>query len=511
MSYFLEPMQGFHMNDEQDAADDPGDPADPPGPGHGPGGGGRGGDDDDDKDGKQLGGDGAAGSGAGSSGDAAGGGIGGGGGSGGGGGESRSQKGPRPDDVLLMRQYLQSSLKLRSYISIPVEVGGGGTEARFFQLLSKEGRAIHVSTFEDEGEPQQFLYRISVQPLEVWRSICEEPDQLGSFAETFITEDPVDIDALSLCSADPASRGLWLEWEPGISDVEGCVNLSKPTPIAPTAHLSSSDIPVLCLLDALESDGWAPHAGRVFHERGSKKQYDCRQLPRQRRYLQCLLLLPTLLKAGVVGFPSGLSAAWYELLARVQKQMPANLSAKECKRQLGLLQGGPDLLTLALQSRQPTLPAAKKPRLDPPRVATDPDIVGDDAPTGAPAHVAGPSGMVAGEPSDDEFAADVPADEVVQAFPATIMDCQVRRVPGVHRAHWNYNDRLAVQCPAHGTCSRSRSVELDANIWGAQAAALYLGTWLHAANRMSAEEHRAYRPTRSDIQVYVDLPKQDGV
>jgi hypothetical protein len=31
MSYFLEPMQGFHMNDEQDAADDPGDPAGPPG------------------------------------------------------------------------------------------------------------------------------------------------------------------------------------------------------------------------------------------------------------------------------------------------------------------------------------------------------------------------------------------------------------------------------------------------------------------------------------------------
>jgi hypothetical protein len=138
------------------------------------------------------------------------------------------------------------------------------------------------------------------------------------------------------------------------------VTLSKPTPIVPETKLSSCDIPVLCLVDALQSDGWTPHAGRVFHERGSEKQYDCRHLPRQRRYLQCLLLLPTLLKARVLGFPSGCPAAWYHLLMRVQKQMPANISAKECARQLALLDGGPDLLTQTLLSRRPAPPDAKK-------------------------------------------------------------------------------------------------------------------------------------------------------
>lgn len=331
---------------------------------------------------------------------------------------------------------------------------------------------------------------------QVWAPTDDDSIELGQTATVYQIADPMTVDVLSICPPDPALRSHWLQWDVRPSEVEACIELHSPRPISPKMALSDDAIPVLCLVDALE--GWSPKLGRVFHDKKSPKEYDARHLPRSRRYLQAVLMLRQLLAAGVTGFPSGLSNAWYELLMKEMKQLDPTMKAAACKRQLGLLSKEQDNLAVALEHFvRPPVP--KKPRIE-----NDPDVVGD---------VLG--GAVGDDPTargstEDEQPAPQVEEEIVggglqRRFPDDILGCKVYVKAGVHRGQWNYFDRLEVCCPnrEHPGCRRSRSVEMDADMFGARSAEFWLGAWLRASS-MSAASHRTWKPSRDDIQAYID-------
>ena len=73
--------------------------------------------------------------------------------------------------------------------------------------------------------------------------------------------------------------------------------------------LSDPKIPVLALVDHLESMDYTAARKLCTHSGDSALQYDERNLPRQRHYLQCVIALPDLVRAGVPRFQSGRAGA----------------------------------------------------------------------------------------------------------------------------------------------------------------------------------------------------------
>ena len=64
---------------------------------------------------------------------------------------------------------------------------------------------------------------------------------------------------------------------------------------------------------------------------------------------------------------------------------------------------------------------------------------------------------------------------------------------------------LKVACDFHGSaCTKWRSTKLDQHIFGKRAAEFYLATWLSKSKEMSLDDHYAWRPKRSEVQLFVD-------
>jgi hypothetical protein len=502
MTHWLESDFRPAAEGDQGDGDDPGDPGDGPPPARRPidGGAGR-------RDGDAGGGQGSEGDHHGaatvSAEDA-------------GGGDARpglaSKVRRTPDEAALMRQYLAVSLKLHSYVSFPLaDQGDRGQKRGFYQILGVEERALVVETF-DLAEKVRGLFELTVQPLEVWSSSMLSDDYADDqhAAEVFVVDEPLVIDALALCPSDSQSRRDWLQWVPEPSDIEGCLTMTKPEPIRPTLSLASATIPVLCLTDALEVAGWSGVSHVVQHVAGSAKEYDKRALPRKRRYLQCCLVLQMLLDAGVVGFSSLHNAAWYDLLLRTKK-LPPDLSSEECKRRLSLLDGNDDDVAGALQV-VPGPPAAKKART----ALQDDDIVGDDLPPPLPDVSSGPlvplppassasasaaaSSTVA---NDDVSGSGVAASSSSSSrYPSHIFGCSISFVKSVHRGQWSYEDRLAVTCPRHAGCTKSRSTALDVDKFGVRAPSIFLGAWIRAATEMNVKDHKGFRPSIAQMRAF---------
>jgi hypothetical protein len=90
--------------------------------------------------------------------------------------------------------------------------------------------------------------------------------------------------------------------------------------------------------------------------------------------LQAVLLSRQLFQKGVTSFPSNKTAAFYALLMRSGKDIPDNLSGKDCLARLKLLD---EPITLDLMPR--ALPALLPPPRSNDQIMDDPDIDGDDA------------------------------------------------------------------------------------------------------------------------------------
>ena len=89
------------------------------------------------------------------------------------------------------------------------------------------------------------------------------------------------------------------------------------------------DVPVLCIVDELESLGWVRVNHLVTHRAGGELQYDGRGLPAKRFYLQCVLVSNVLFGMGVVDFRSDRQQGFYHLLLHWRKEEHNNQVTRE--------------------------------------------------------------------------------------------------------------------------------------------------------------------------------------
>lgn len=408
-----------------------------------------------------------------------------------------------------MRQWLAVVLQRHMFLSLPSMNDDGCAEDQVFQVLALESRSVIVTTFTDEDDiPERGLYTISAQAYERWRPGGPEmsiaPD---ACEEVFAIEDPTLIDLLDLVGGATA-RGRWLRWEPQQSDVGGCVSLVAPKPVRPKAPLSSPTTPALCLMDALERNGFVGVERKVVHASVDQMEYDCRHVVSKRAYLQCVLAFGELQVAGVGPFPGGQPNAFYALLLRERKPVPLALGAAEYTKRLSLASG--DLPELAALENAIVGAVARAP-LQQLRAA-----IGDAASDGESSVIvdhgieepASPAEQ-ARDDSSGEIAVDIvgPAVQRPHApadLPAAILGQPLRRIHGRRGGGWSYHARVQVTCgnPLHDGCSKSRSVALDVEAYGPLACVYYLGAWLQAADGMSAARHKSYKPSAAQFREF---------
>lgn len=100
-----------------------------------------------------------------------------------------------------------------------------------------------------------------------------------------------------------------------------------------------------------------------------------------------------------------------------------------------------------------------------------------------------------GEATAAASSASAPAAEPEYNIPNNILGTPVRFVKANDSEGYSYLSRLAVKCPRHKSCTKSRSTQKHTDIWGPKAAELFLGAWLNAAGDMDERSHRAFTPT----------------
>jgi len=285
--------------------------------------------------------------------------------------------------------------------------------------------------------------------------------------------------------------------------------LHSPAPLAPTAKLQDATVPAVCLLDALELQGFSFVRHAVTHTPASTLMADVRKAAARRPYFQCLLARADLYKAGVEGLPSTRSNGFYAVLLRTKK-VPPKLPAKEYARMLAKMTDGKALE--ALDRSAPPAPS-RRPRAAEVRDG-DSDIVGDAEPIGDPKDVQPePEAIVSEgeedpppEPEQDAVVGDAAAAAAPteEEFP-DIDGVPVMLIKGRVSGGWSYHERLKVVCPRHDRCSKTRSRMMDVAEFGPLAAELFLGAWLGKAMHMEAAEHKKYTPSRDDVRAYMNL------
>lgn len=373
-------------------------------------------------------------------------------------------------------------------------------------MLSKETKGIFINTFRsiDDEDYEQGLYQISVQPYVRWSSSFAEPDaSVPRQVESFVYQGPCLVDILAVSGATLESRQHWHAWETSSSDIEGCIRMHSPSILRPGMPLSDPKVAILCLVDELAGEGYTGVPRKVTHFVGGPKEYDDCKLLAKRKYLQCALALADLGRAGVRGFHSGHSDAYYAVLLRT-KQLPLpGLSAKEYSRQLARVTG--DVVMSCMLDRAPRPPpvAPREPVLE---EALLDEVAGDEV-GGGPAHDAGAAGELEDAVVDHEVAGDegVPEPrEFVADVPREILGQHVMRIKGRSHSGWSYNDRIGVRCSnkTHRTCTKSRSLALGVDVFGPRAAEIFLATWLSHGHKPE-KEHREYLPSVADMRAYL--------
>jgi hypothetical protein len=117
------------------------------------------------------------------------------GGGGGGGRPAGASISRNSTESKLLRQFLNASLDLHSYVSIPMETEEGPPTTFFFQVLALETRNVFVETHEHSEDE---LFNITVQPLERWAPLSKQADYSQSVHACFVYAEPQAVDILTL-------------------------------------------------------------------------------------------------------------------------------------------------------------------------------------------------------------------------------------------------------------------------------------------------------------------------
>ena len=100
--------------------------------------------------------------------------------------------------------------------------------------------------------------------------------------------------------------------------------------------------------------------------------------------------------------------------------------------------------------------------------------------------------------------ADLEHDDLAPEWPANLDGARLTvEAEHIDPAH-HYYARLKVRCanPEHLNCTKSRSTNLQTEVFGSKAALYYLGAWL-AASDMSEADHKGHRPTVAETRSYM--------
>ena len=363
------------------------------------------------------------------------------------------------------------------------------------------------------------LFDITVQVMEV--SLVDNADLLAApdRLEIFTLAEPLKMDVLSFVGVDPAQRDRIQRWDAAKSAVEDCVSLVTPRKISPLVQWRDKTYPVLCLLDMLKADGWKPHLGVVDHSLDSEKTYDARTADKKRCYYQCLLMVVELCGAGAEPFLSTRPQSFFELLMKNPRKARSLLSARECSRLLKADNPEESALQEAMEARR-----VKRARRCGIVAVAEEEFAGDGG-------LAAPI-MLAAEPLPAPL---IPIRAPSAERPASISDSSssslsstsesasssssegfaggedgpviysefiegVRVKQELHLRHGILGLRLSCPNPVHPNCSKYRSVQCDAGIFGRKASEYYLRAWLLASYTMSLAEHKRFRPTRAQTR-----------
>lgn len=419
-----------------------------------------------------------------------------------------------------MRQWFASFLQRYEYITLRVRADDGGLTFVVFQVLDLERKSLVVRPYVGNEEAAELdgLYTVSVQPLEVW---CPQPGAVepGETLEVFLFHEPKKIDVITLTGALTEGRRGIYAWKAHLSDVEGCTHPHGKEILANrSVDLLGSSVPVLCLLDALRQKGFVGIDQVVCHTAGCL-EFDRRQVAGRRAYLQCVLHMEKVLARGVAEFRSVGPISYFLALLHGKRVVRPGLSALAYRKMLAEDRGD-ELEVVACEGRAKRRRTEKGPpvaivaREVVPPLQDESEcesVVGGSARDGAPPQAQG-GGADAASESDgsivgggqqqvDRLAAIHPGGNI----PDTIMGGQVTFIPGRSTRTHTYCDRLGVKCinPAHGRCSKTRSMGLLTSRFGARAAEVYLGTWLSKAHDVDAQAHGKYTPTTEEMASYM--------
>jgi hypothetical protein len=423
-------------------------------------------------------------------------------------GDSGSDDEPDVDsqEVKLMREFLARSLDRYDYISVN-QHSTDDADIPFlevFQLLDIERKDILARTYLDHV-PNLGYYQVSAQPLEQWRPWAEEglPTELN----VFVVEEPSKVDILKLLGVHRNNRALMRKWKQQPSDIDGCVSLVDPQPIEPTMALSDAGIPTLSLLDALLSQGFVGKPHVVVHSAASHlKEFDERNPYSGNPYFKCVLARDNIFSRGTTSFRSDAVQSYYWLMLKSGAVEPG-LSSKNYKDMLKAVTG-PAHVALALQARPAAALHAEPECL---AVLDEDEVDGDDGivyPAIEP-NIDGDPGLgLDGVANPAIEADDVDGDDpIVPPYPTFIEGRHVsieRRYNEDDGSLFSEGLRVSCGCPLHGRHMRFRSTALDRLRFGPRGAEFWLGAWLVAGERMSAEDHARYRPNQQAVQEYAD-------
>lgn len=450
------------------------------------------------------------------------------------------------DEAKLLRDYYRNALPdPGSFITVP-EIDADNTKSlKVLQIIAKEAKSKNPRTYVPV---RHFNFKLSVLPWEVWRLPVGDLDVQE--LEIFNLENTSDFEFVNVFSQDGFDRTQVKVWTASRSDIEGCVNLSKPVVVAPTVPLSSDKVSVLSLVDALRAKGFTGVSRQVKHERGGPLIYDDRSIIKRRNYLQCVLAQEEIFnEPAVASFKSGLTAAFYLLLLKSPKDIRPGMTGRDCLKRLKELQG------TAVESQMLKVSAgvATRAQLNPiPEAAHgqhDDDIAPDVGGGPVPPGVADDDNEIAGDPMDDVVVDEGPphpgpatssssssssspssrssstsGDDVApdagmsdaeesdndEAEVGDSDDYPPEEINGIHvtieRKHGNEGIRVACCNREHRAhfCKKFRSLHKDVDSLGPRAAEYYIRCWHSMSEAMPVDAHRAYQPTVAEVRAYME-------
>ena len=126
----------------------------------------------------------------------------------------------------MLREYYARALTPTAYFSVDSAQGGEAARA-VYQVVSAEIKGVFEKTFLD-SEPSTGLFRVVVQPLEVWSGVVGDVAVLDEI-HCYILGEPCTLDVIEIVGCRLSSRDFVLRWSgPGESCVDACFLLNEP-------------------------------------------------------------------------------------------------------------------------------------------------------------------------------------------------------------------------------------------------------------------------------------------